>query len=89
MAGVHATPEELDRFTGTLETYLNTVEEETHRLKSAFNELGDTWQDQQRQSFEENFQQLLSAFSNFKQDTEQQIPYLRQLAEDLRTYLSR
>lgn len=89
MAGVHATPEELDRFTGTLETYINTVEEETNRLKSAFNELGDTWQDQQRQSFEENFQQLLSAFSNFKQDTEQQIPYLRQLAEDLRTYLSR
>lgn len=89
MAGVHATPEELDRFTGTLEGYLNTVESETSRLKSAFNELGDSWQDQQRQSFEENFQQLLNALSQFKQGADEQIPYLRQLAEDLRTYLSR
>lgn len=89
MAGVHATPEELDRFTGTLEGYLNTVESETDRLKAAFGELGDSWQDQQRQSFEENFQQLINALSSFKQDAENQIPYLRQIAEDLRTYLSR
>ncbi|WP_406042463.1 WXG100 family type VII secretion target [Succinimonas sp.] len=89
MAGVHATPEELDRFTGTLESYLNTVESETDHLKSAFAELGDSWQDQQRQSFEEKFQQLINAFSCFKEDAEEQIPYLRQLAEDLRTYLSR
>lgn len=89
MAGVRATPEELDRFTGTLESYLNTIESETNRLKSAFNELGDSWQDQQRQSFEEKFNQLLNALSSFKQDADEQIPYLRQLAEDLRTYLSR
>lgn len=89
MAGVYATPEELDRFTGTLESYLNTIESETDRLKAAFGELGDSWQDQQRQSFEEKFQQLINALSNFKQDAEEQIPYLRQIAEDLRTYLSR
>lgn len=89
MPSVHATPEELDRFTGTLESYLETIELETNRLQSAFNELGDSWQDQQRQSFEENFQQLLNALDHFKQDAEEQIPYLRQIAEDLRTYLSR
>lgn len=89
MGGVHATPEELDRFTGTLESYLNTVGSETERLQAAFGELGDSWQDQQRQSFEEKFQQLITALSSFKQDAEEQIPYLRQLAEDLRTYLSR
>lgn len=89
MAGVHATPEELDRFTGTLESYLNTVDSETDRLRAAFGELGDSWQDQQRQSFEEKFRQLIDALSNFKQDAEEQIPYLRQIAEDLRTYLSR
>ena len=89
MAGEHATPGELDRFTGTSESYLNTVESETDRLKAAFGELGDSWQDQQRQSFEEKFQQLISALSSFKQDAEEQIPYLRQIAEDLRTYLSR
>ena len=70
MAGVHATPEELDRFTGTLESYLNTVDSETDRLRAAFGELGDSWQDQQRQSFEEKFRQLIDALSNFKQDAE-------------------
>lgn len=89
MGGVHATPEELDRFTGALESYLNTVESETDRLKAVFGELGDSWQDQQRQSFEEKFQQLINALSSFKRDAEEQIPYLRQIAEDLRTYLSR
>ncbi len=89
MAGVHATPEELDKFTGTLESYLDIIESETDRLKAAFGELGDSWQDQQRQSFEEKFQQLTNALSGFKQDAEEQIPYLRQIAEDLRTYLSR
>lgn len=89
MGGVHATPEELDRFTGTLESYLNTVESETDRLKAAFSELGDSWQDQQRQSFEEKFQQLISILSSFKQDAEEQIPHLRQMAEDLRIYLGR
>ena len=89
MAGVHATPEELDKFTGTLESYLDIIESETERLKAAFGELGDSWQDQQRQSFEEKFQQLTNALSGFKQDAEEQIPYLRQIAEDLRTYLSR
>lgn len=89
MAGVHATPEELDRFTGMLESYLDTVESETNRLRAAFEELGDSWQDQQRLSFEEKFQQLINALYAFSQDAEEQIPYLRQLAEDLRTYLSR
>ena len=89
MAGVHATPEELDKFTGTLESYLDIIESETDRLKAAFGELGDSWQDQQRHSFEEKFQQLTNALSGFKQDAEEQIPYLRQIAEDLRTYLSR
>ena len=89
MAGVHATPEELDKFTGTPESYPDIIESEPDRLKAAFGELGDSWQDQQRQSFEEKFQQLTNALSGFKQDAEEQIPYLRQIAEDLRTYLSR
>ena len=50
MAGVHATPEELDKFTGTLESYLDIIESETDRLKAAFGELGDSWQDQQRRA---------------------------------------
>lgn len=59
------------------------------QLNSAFQQLGDTWQDQQRQSFEETYQQLQGALSSFKENASNQIPHLRTMAEDLRTYLGR
>lgn len=90
MAGMAiANPEELINFSNALEGYLNTITEETDRLNSAFQQLGETWQDQQRQSFEETYNQLQSALSSFKENAEQQIPHLRIMAEDLNTYLRR
>ena len=68
---------------------INTVEEETGRLNSAFEQLGESWQDQQRASFEETFKQLLNALQNFKDNASEQIPHLRTMAEDLSTYLGR
>ena len=82
-------PDDIDRFASTLEGYLNTIEEETNRLNAAFQQLGETWQDQQRQSFEEKYQQLLSALAGFRENASDQIPHLRTMAEDLRTYLGR
>lgn len=89
MAMAIGNPEEIIEFSNALESYLNTIGEETDRLNSAFQQLGETWQDQQRQSFEENYQQLLSALGSFKENALQQIPHLRTMAEDLSTYLRR
>ena len=89
MAQAIADPEELLAFAANLEQYLNTLEEETGRLKSHFNQLGDSWQDQQRASFEDTFEQLLNTIQNFKENASEQIPHLRILAEDLNTYLRR
>ena len=75
MAQAIGDPEEIRNFSNVLESYLNTVEEETSRLNSAFEQLGESWQDQQRASFEEN--------------ASEQIPHLRTMAEDLSTYLGR
>ena len=72
-------PDDIVNFSNALESYLNTIGEE----------LGETWQDQQRQSFEETYQQLQGALSNFKENASEQIPHLRIMAEDLRTYLGR
>ena len=47
MAQAIGDPEEIRSFSNTLEHYLNTVEEETGRLNSAFEQLGESWQDQQ------------------------------------------
>ena len=89
MAQAIGDPEEIRAFSNNLEHYLNTVEEETGRLNSAFEQLGESWQDQQRASFEETFKQLLNALQNFKDNASEQIPHLRIMAEDLSTYLGR
>ena len=59
MAQAIGDPEEIRNFSNVLESYLNTVEEETSRLNSAFEQLGESWQDQQRASFEETYSQLM------------------------------
>lgn len=89
MAQAIGDPEEIRSFSNNLEHYLNTVEEETGRLNSAFEQLGESWQDQQRASFEETFKQLLNALQNFKDNASEQIHHLRTMAEDLSTYLGR
>lgn len=82
-------PEDIVNFSNALESYLNTIGEETDRLNAAFSQLGETWQDRQRQSFEETYGQLQAALSGFKENAAQQIPHLRAMAEDLRAYLAR
>lgn len=89
MGMVIGNPEDIVNFSNALESYLNTIMDETGRLNAAFQQLGETWQDQQRQSFEETYTQLLGALSNFKENASNQIPHLRIMAEDLKTYLGR
>ena len=89
MAQAIGDPEEIRAFSNNLEHYLNTVEQETGRLNSAFEQLGESWQDQQRASFEETYKQLINALQNFKENASEQIPHLRTMAEDLSTYLGR
>ncbi|MCD7826409.1 MAG: WXG100 family type VII secretion target [Clostridiaceae bacterium] len=89
MAMAIGNPDELDAFASALNSYLNTIEEETDSLNSAFQQLGESWQDSQRESFEETYKQLLGALAGFKENASEQIPHLRTMAEDLRTYLNR
>jgi uncharacterized protein YukE len=84
-----ANPDELVNFANALEHYLNTLEQETSRLTSGFNQLGDSWRDQKRMEFEEIYHNLLGSLAAFKENANQQIPHLRIMAEDLRQYLSR
>ena len=85
----HGNPEELANFANVLEQYLSTIEQETGRLTSCFNQLGETWNDQKRAAFEETYHSLLNALATFKDNASQQIPYLRIMADDLQRYLSR
>lgn len=82
-------PEEIIEFSNVLEYYIATLDEETGRMNSAFEKLGETWQDQQRASFEEKYKELILVIASFKENASQQIPHLRTMAEDLSTYLRR
>ena len=89
MSQAHGNPDELRTFAGGLTHYIDALEQETGILQGAFQRLGDTWDDQKKTAFEDVFQQLLSAMDAFKENAQEQVPYLQQLAEDLDTYLQR
>ena len=84
-----ANPKELRNFANILQKYLENIEEETGDLTSAFSSLGDTWQDQQKNKFEEILKELLAVLKRFEEDASEQIPHLLKMAEDLETYLGR
>ncbi len=79
-------PEELLSFASMLEQYLRDVEEKTGMLSGSFERLGETWRDEKRASFEETYHQLLGALSAFSQNSAEQIPYLRAMAEKIKDY---
>lgn len=89
MPRANGDPEEIRNFSNRLEHYLNTVDEETSRLNSAFARLGESWNDPQRASFEETYRQLIRSLQIFKKNASEQIPHLRKMANDLNTYLKR
>lgn len=89
MAQAIGDPEEIRCFANSLEYFLNTIKEESGRLSQSFGRLGESWQDQQRSSFEETYRQLLNALQAFEENASEQIPHLRTMAEDLITYLGR
>lgn len=89
MAQVNGDPEELRAFARKLQNYLDAIEEETSSLNAGFLQLGDSWQDGKRQEYEETHEILLASIAAFRDNAEEQVPYLNRLADDLDTYLGR
>ena len=81
-------PDELSKFANQLAEYLNTLDTETSNLRSNFETLGDSWRDEKRAAFEEQFTALMAQIEQFKSSCDEQIPYLHNLAERLRDYLN-
>lgn len=86
MSNVRADYEELRRFAQRLEKYVEAMNVETSGVVSAFRSLEETWNDQQKNKFKEEFQTLINAFKRFKEETSQQIPHLKKLAQKLEDY---
>lgn len=87
MAQAIADPEELDKFANELASYRDMLSSETGRIQGGFASLGDTWQDEKRAAFEDQFNELVGQISRFEESCDDCIPFLHSLAERLRDYL--
>ena len=88
MAQAIGDPEEITRFANDLSRYVENLRSETGALGGSFANLGDTWQDEKRAAFEEEFNALVNQISQFESVCEEQhIPYLHALAARLQEYL--
>jgi len=87
MAQAIGDPDELDRFAQSLTHFIEILNEEVNSLNHSFAALGDTWQDEKRASFEEEYNALVQQLSHFEANASEQVPYLHALASRLRDYL--
>ena len=87
MSQAIANHEHLERFAGQLQTFQNQVDEGLGTLRAQFSTLSDTWQDQEQQKFELEFDEMARSVRRFIEASENHVPYLRSKAEWLRGYL--
>ncbi|WP_413674430.1 WXG100 family type VII secretion target [Massilia cellulosiltytica] len=87
MAQAVGDPEELERFAYALQQFVDSLNDAVGNLNGAFAALGDTWQDEKRRRFEEDYHALVQQLQQFDANASEQVPYLVQLAARLRDYL--
>ena len=88
MSQANGDPEEIIRFANSLSKYVENLRAETQSLSGSFSVLGDSWQDEKRDAFEEEYNALIDQISQFEAICEEQhIPHLHTLAARLQDYL--
>lgn len=80
-------PEELRAFASQLQQFIENLQSESASLSGAFSALGDTWQDEKRFAFEEEYQTLMGQMTAFQEACGEHIPHLLSLADRLEEYL--
>lgn len=80
-------PDELDRFGYALSEFVETLNEALGSLNHSFSTVGESWQDEKRARFEEDFNLLMQQLSRFESCAAEQTPWIHALASRLREYL--
>ena len=80
-------PEKLEEFANSLSTCVDNIDSVASELKGSFNEVSEYWDDAQRDSFEEVYNELLQCLSRFKEDASETVPYLKTKVAQAREYL--
>jgi len=87
MTKLEATPEEIRNFRGSLLSYNERLKDKTISLKGNFDELSQTWQDQQQQRFATQFEELEKLIDRFLIHSEEFVLYLEKKSMKIDTYL--
>ena len=87
MAKLEVTPEEIRNFRGSLLSYNERVKDKTISLRGNFDELSQTWQDQQQQRFATEFEALEKLIDRFLLHSEDFVLYLEKKSMKIDTYL--
>lgn len=87
MAQAIGDPDELEQFAYSLQQFIDSLNDAVGNLNGAFASLGDTWQDEKRVRFEEDYNALIQQLQQFNANATEQVPYLAALASRLRDYL--
>ena len=72
--------EELERCVHSLQQCVDSLNDAVGNLNGAFASLGDTWQDEKRARFEEDYNALVQQRLQFNSKAEEQVPYPASLA---------
>ena len=83
MSQVHADPDALREVASRLAACEENIGEELSSISAAFAALGDSWNDSKRVEFEDSFNDLGECIRRFMDACDDQVPYLRRLADHL------
>ena len=87
MAQAIGDPDELERFAHSLKQFIDSLNDALGNLNGSYSSLGDTWRDEKRSQFDEEYKALVQQFRRFDSTALEQIQYLNALAARLRDYL--
>jgi len=89
LARVRSDPEELRKFARVILDETDEMEEAFNRLKRGFDSIsGESWQDSQRDLFEEVLESAAHTLAQFVEDVRGQVDSIHRKADILEDYLS-
>ena len=80
-------PEELRRFAFDLKRFNTDMQAQIVTIQRRFVKLGETWQDQEREKFADDFEKMLGALAKFVEASDRHIPFLLRKAQKIQEYL--
>ena len=80
-------PAEVRQFASELKRFNEDIQNRMAALHARFVALGETWQDEEHDKFDEEFTQTLKVLKKFVEASNRQAPYLMRKAQRIDEYL--